>query len=91
MQDHMYLNLSDEIDIAISGFIKDAKNTHELNSLCGIEGEAPEPYEVLLRQLEFIQSKLVPDAIEFVEMLKNHKHDWDENEFCTICGADGRS
>lgn len=88
MDEHgLYLNLTDEVEISINSFIKDAKNTHDLNNLCGFD-DGPNPYETLMRQLEYIQAKILPDAIEYVDKLRSHTCEADEDYFCKVCGKD---
>jgi hypothetical protein len=89
--EQMYLNLVDEIDLICNRYLKDANRTKELNDLCGMNGEAPDPYEVLLRQLEFVWKNLITEYIDVVVFLQTHKHSWDDDDFCIFCGADGRA
>lgn len=31
------------------------------------------------------------DAVKHAESLRTHRHEWDNNDYCMICGADGRA
>jgi len=47
-------------------------------------GERPScTYEDLKADLE--------DAVGLVRITRDHAHDWNEDDYCNVCGADGRA
>lgn len=44
----------------------------------------------LATALTELRSDLV-QAIADIDTIRNHTHQWNENDYCSICGADGRA
>ena len=60
--------------------------THAMRSHNGwalSDADGPDP-------LNEVRAALV-DALERVDTLINHRHEWDHNDYCYICHADGRA
>jgi len=69
---------------AIEGAITAANRDVEYAHLAGVEGEAgPSPYLEL--------KKMLGQGIRDVRHVERHTHKWGENDYCQICGADGRA
>ena len=52
--------------------------------------DGPHPYAVAQRELEW----LIRDArraLAEVQYLRTHSHKWDDDDRCSVCGADGRA
>lgn len=49
-----------------------------------------EDVKAMRRQLQEAIAEARRDLREF-ESLLNHAHQWNEDDYCDICGADGRS
>jgi hypothetical protein len=82
------LYLSDDIDLLISRHIADCLKTRRLQNATGcFEGQ--NPFDDLSRQLELIQTRVLPQAIDRIKFLDKHKHQYDESNFCIHCGEDG--
>lgn len=82
------LNLTDEVELSCRAFIKDALRQSEMIDNCSLDGEFPDPFAIVLRQLEFVSEKVIPDAVEWATKLQNHEHKADDNGFCDYCGRD---
>ncbi len=59
----------------------------EAASLGGFDGDPYEDAVVLIRTL----NREIDRAMEEVSILYHHAHRWNENDYCDICGADGRT
>lgn len=53
-------------------------------------GEGPNPYRRSLNQIDAAIGMLKRQRSE-MQRLARHVHDYNENDYCTICGADGRA
>lgn len=56
--------------------------------LSGFPGEQT-PYGEAISLLMALRCELEP-IIQTLEELKKHTHKWDANDYCSICGTDGR-
>lgn len=83
-QENLYAN----VHHLVSAAIRRAKRSAENASLAG-EPAAP-VYDDLLEELATVRDSMA-EYIQEVTELKDHRHEWNENEFCNICGADGRA
>lgn len=76
-------NLGDAIlrmNEAVSAGIAHASRAREY---ADIAGEEDDSFQLLEDQL---QSALVE-----VRSVRHHQHEWNEDDYCDICGADGRA
>jgi hypothetical protein len=48
------------------------------------------PFPELLTQIAAAQASLT-ELTQYIEKLRTHRCDWDNNDICTICGSDGRA
>lgn len=63
--------------------VEAAMTEREYIDLAGLsEDETSDPYETVAHALR--------KALERVEALRAHAHEWTEDAYCAICGADGR-
>ena len=53
-------------------------------------GYNADPYDDLARQIDRSIGRL-KRARKDAQALRAHTHDWDQNDYCVICGADGRA
>lgn len=88
------LTAADEMAAEVQALLRretrEASRRREMMSLGGLDGEAPDPYDELLSGLA--QARAALDAqVAHVEFLKSHRHEYDERDYCTHCGADGRA
>jgi len=76
-----------ELYMAIQDAKKKANQTKEMQDLTGVdhdsEGKPFDPYKELETLLE--------TELKNVRELRTHQHDWDEQDLCSLCGADGRA
>jgi len=52
--------------------------------------EGVSPYQEALNQLDHAIGQLKRARAE-MQKLSKHAHQWDSNDYCSICGADGRA
>lgn len=62
--------------------------TAEYWNLAGMEG--PNPYRTAMREVDAMIGKLKRLRAHLQE-LETHEHDWNEDDYCQICRADGRA
>ena len=79
---------------AIAVLPREAAKSNQYYELSGIgpdeaEGILP-PYDEAIRDLERVRAQC-GKALAAIRKLKGHKHDWNEDDYCSICGADGRA
>lgn len=70
----------------IQSMLSDAASESEYWELAGItesDTEEPHPYDLLQNALE--------SGLRELKTLREHRHEWGENDYCVICGADGRA
>jgi hypothetical protein len=53
-------------------------------------GEGPHPYKQALNQIDYVIGQL-KRARQEMQDLAGHKHRWDADDYCAVCGADGRA
>lgn len=69
----------------LSGLIHDATRAQEYYDLSGPWGDGPdEP----VHPLNDMEAALV-EALAKVRDLRDHAHEWDADDRCVVCGADG--
>ena len=73
---------------------QECAKSHERWALAGfpVDESAPErnvnPYHVALEMIAGVRASL--DALQAeIEELRSHQHQWGENDYCLMCGADG--
>jgi hypothetical protein len=75
----------------IVGESRRAARSEEYYYLAGLGlSDAPRPYHKSKRDLQ----RLIGYAnreIKAIQQLERHTHEWDEEDYCMICGADGRA
>jgi hypothetical protein len=66
---------------------KKANYSRQMQELTGVDqdsdGKPFDPY----KELEDLLEKSLKDVRE----LRTHKHDWNDEDLCSVCGADGRA
>lgn len=76
-----------DVFLAIHDAKKKANYTRQMHELTGVdhdENEQPlDPYKELETLLE--------TELKNVRELRKHPHDWNEDDLCSVCGADGRA
>ena len=55
-----------------------------------LAGIVPEDYDATERPYDEA-IRILKHTLERIEMLKNHTHQWNDDDYCDICGADGRA
>jgi len=69
----------------------EAARSREYYDLGGLgPGDGPEPYTRTLRQIGEAIRRLRFVARE-IKALRTHAHEWSADDYCVICGADGRA
>lgn len=68
--------------MTLGKLIADALRSAEYRDLAGVD-DGPDP----LAELE----KELTDAVERVRELRTHAHKWNADDYCSICGRDGRA
>jgi hypothetical protein len=80
--------VADDLEMETRRAIRQACKAHEGASLSGDQGE--DAYGDLLSALRDFSERL-PRLIAEVEALQTHHHAWNEQDYCNLCGADGRA
>ena len=88
------LTVYDEIMLEASSrareAVKEASKAIEYNTLSGFDGERENEYDLCIHAI----AATIVDMkrqIEQAQFLKTHKHEWNEEDLCVHCGADGRA
>ena len=64
--------------------LRQATHNDELRALAGLDDdECPSELAKLERALAA--------ALRDVRQVRSHVHEWDDNQYCSICGADGNA
>jgi hypothetical protein len=75
-------------EIEIAKLVEKAKRDWESESLAQLsEEEIEEMGGTSYSRL----GKALRSALNYVHELRNHDHDWNEEDICNICGNDGRA
>jgi hypothetical protein len=64
------------------------QETYDLQGLG--PGDGPSPYDEAENLIEDAIAKL-RTAAEEINTLRRHRHEWGDNDYCQVCGADGRA
>ncbi len=83
---HAPIDLNDVLrrfgrEAILDAMVRDAARDHEGWELGGLQGETPDPYTLLCRDLAL--------AMNETRQLARHVHEWNADRYCAICGADG--
>jgi len=77
----------DTLYMAIESAKEKANRDKEMQDLTGVyedgEGEPHDPYKILEEMLE--------RELQEVRVLRLHQHVWNDDDRCSLCGADGRA
>lgn len=52
--------------------------------------DEPDPYTEALKMIDSTIGELKRER-RYVQRLREHLHEWGEDDYCLICGADGRA
>lgn len=66
----------------------EAAGRQERYELSGADGDSP--YAETMAALEELE-RVVPRLKAELQALMSHAHTWNDNEYCRVCGADGRA
>ena len=67
---------------------REAARNAKYFELSGMDG--PNPYDAALNCIGRAIAELRQEA-RAIKALKNHAHNWNDDDYCSICGADGRA
>lgn len=72
----------------LSDIAHETAKQYEYYDLGGADGESP--YDTTLKDLDHLIGAL-KRARQAVQAMAAHTHEWSSNEYCMVCGADGRA
>lgn len=77
----------DTLFLALEQAKKRANYSRQMQELTGVDedsdGKPHDPYKEL--------EELLVKNLEEVRMLRSHSHQWNEEDLCSVCRADGRA
>ena len=83
-----WLDMADEM---LAGLPREIAKEQEYYDLAGLGCEEAEaPYDTVLRRIKEVGRLLDETRVKLVA-LRRHTHAWQDNDYCSICGADGRA
>jgi hypothetical protein len=76
-----------ELFLALERAKSEANRDREMQDLTGVdcdaEGNPHDPYQAL--------EEMLTQALREVKTLRLHAHVWNDEDLCSVCGADGRA